>query len=1185
MTIKKIDVIKTVADAVSFFNYLRTGLPDKDGGYDLAFDTETENLNRVFNNKFLTWQFSWRAGHAVVIPIDHPEMPLFSDIKDKLKLIDAFQKLLNSSPQETKINWIVAHNSKFDLSILYGLFRILPRGTIPIWDTMLAMHWLDENRKGMSAVLDGSPYALKTLGKELFNFTYNSEQLAARSEGDLTSLSLSQLIDYAATDTILTLALKAEQIRLVQEQPDDALFKLDRFMRYYYSPASRAVAFMECNGIFTSKKQLDYLHGRNSPIWNRIEQIENVDLQQSPEVYEFRKEQSKLLRGEPNLMYEDDIWGAAMTPFNEELPFFNHNKKDQERAFYLGFLKLKPLSFSKKTKLATLDENFLNTYGEQENYLKIPAIQKYIDYYKTPIKKDESGGDIYPKNPLQLIKEHRELSKLGNTYLTGIANMVNDNHGDNIDARVRASFWLSGTDSGRLSSSNPNLQNLPSGRSKMAKEIKNIFQAEPPSRRWPHGTVLIQLDYKTAEVRWAAIFANDKNLIRLFNEARQSLLAASAVDAKISDDDFKKTQLASDIHRMTTALMFNTDAATVTNSMRQASKCLIGETLLYTSKGILPIKQLVPDLDDDNWLQSLHNITTTSLDATPTDICRVNHKWVNYTIKIDSAIGTSICADVDHLLYVWRDNKVQEQCVKDITIDDYLIITRHNQSFATTSPLLSDCHTQQSMPTIMSVSLAYILGFFTADSTCSKYIINSDINIVNDLLQECFFDCFNESLEIDVKPIDPDSFSQQKIAFFKVPKNIREYLLLLGFLSIDKYTQRVPHIIFSSTKNEIVAYLAAFFESEACIYNDRIEVVNLSKNLILDIQQLLLSLNIISLFFIESDGSYRNFYGLKIINTDILLFKSSVGFISTNKNNQLSSIGQSNEPSPIIELTSLLGQTKASPIEANLIHAALIPITKISRIDKRVKVYDIEVADKSHTFLAHGFLSHNCITFGLLYGMGVKTLASKNGWTEEDAQTKMDLFFSAFPDLHRWLERMPKQVKLKGYTETLMGRRRRLGHLYKTAEYKKEAQASRLAMNAPIQGQSSDAGTIGMFSFLQFLLDKELERKWLIQNVVHDSCLIQVPWQDIEKALAAMQHYFVVGMSDYIKKYFDFTLPLPIECELEIGLKYGDLIKWDGRSVTLPKILEKLEHDAKLLWFSDATKPKIPKDLDLVFLG
>ena len=1311
-----VKLIETVDDALKFIDLLTHGLP-KDQFFDLAFDTETENLNRSFNNKFLSWQFSWKPNHAVFIPIEHPEMPLFAKIEDKVKLIAAFQKLLDSSPEESRISWIVAHNAKFDLSILYGLFRILPRGTIPIWDTLLGMHWLDENRKS-KVTIEGKPYSLKTLGKELLYFTYKSEQLAARADGDLISLSFNELKDYGGTDTILTWHLKQKQMRLAQGigspndsglQSDNALPKLERFMRHYYSPASRAVAFMECNGLHVSKEQLHYLQGENSPIWNRIVRIENVELQESPEVLAFREEHKKTLQGESSVAYEEDLWGD--TEEATDLATFNPNKKDQENAFYLDFLGLEPLALSKKTKKPTLNKAFLNHYADPKVYKALGCIKPYVKYYETPIKEDEEGEPIFPKNPLQLILEYRELTKLGNTYLESISEMIEDTKGDCIDSRVRASYWLSGTDTGRLSSSNPNLQNLPAGRSKMAKEIKNLFQAEPPSKRFKQGTALVQLDYKTAEVRWAAIFAKDSNLIRLFNEAHDSLVKACSPDVVMTNEEFDLTQLASDIHRRTASLMFGVEPAKVSKAQRQASKCLVGSTRLFTNQGIVPIESLVKDKDDDNWLQALDNVIVASRNK-QTEVVGVNHKWVDSTIKLTTKVGVTIQGDHVHPLLVWQDCQLVEKQLADIKIGDYLVFPRTNDVWAQESPsIAASIENEQEItelestvsclvcgeehgnlnthivaahgldtlayrstfpnarlvapaqiakrmnsllgtsynvdipkyPTKLTPSLAKLLGYLVAEGDGQRYTMSGHADDAKEMLQDfmhCFFDCFGVSLEVS----EYREFTDTGV--IRLPQKVVRYLLDVGLIQGYSDTQRVPSIMFRATKSEIVSFLSAYFEGDGSVKDNQIVVTSASALLMQDIQMLLLSLNIIGSQFTEErvtpvGKETRSYYGLRLCIRDARLFQEHIGFVSQRKQKQAEELSRTSAGRDYIYgLEGLLTQLKKTykrgrrwlidgrqvrfgeritkggmseitherlasrPYVLNALNvwstsvgnsvyndvkwlyetkAALIPVVDSTVIEGRVKVYDIEVQDTSHTFTANGLLSKNCITFGLIYGMGVQTLAANNCWSEKDAQDRVDMFFAAFPELKRWLDSVPEGAKHLGYVETKMGRRRRLSDLFESPDFKDRAKASRLAMNAPIQGQSSDGGTIGLFTFLQFLLDNKLERRWIVQNVVHDSCLVQVPIEDIEKALAAMQHYFVQGMADYIRDFFGYALPLPIECEIEVGLKYGDLTKWDGRPSTLPTLIEKIKSDAKELWYTKKEQSgKPPENMDLV---
>jgi len=1298
-----VQLIKTVDEALEVINNLAYGLP-KDRFFDLAFDTETENLNRAFNNKFLSWQFTWDQNQAVFIPIDHPDMPLFAKIEDKVKLINAFQNLLNRSPEESRISWIVAHNAKFDFSLLYGLYRILPRGTIPIWDTLLGMHWINENRKSNSASYEGKPYSLKTLSTELLGFSYKSEQLAARADGDLVSLPFSELVNYGGTDTILTWHLKQKQMRLASLQPDKALPKLERFMRNYYSPASRAIAFMECNGLYVSNEQLQYLQGENSPIWNRIARIENVELQESPEVRAFRESK----KSEANAEYEDDLWGDTVD--NTELEPFNPNKKDQETAFYLDFLGLEPLAMSKKTQKPTLNKAFLNHYAAPEAYLALDSIKPYLAYYKTPCGQDEEGDPIFPKNPLQLILEYRELTKLGNTYLESISEMIQDKNGDCIDNRVRASYWLAGTDTGRLSSSNPNLQNLPAGRSKMAKEIKNLFQAEPPSKRFKQGTALIQLDYKTAEVRWAAIFANDKNLIRLFNEAHDSLVRACSPDVVMTNEEFEDTQLASDIHRRTAALMYGIDPAKVSKAQRQASKCLVGDTKLFTNKGVVTIESLVTDKTDDHWQQRLEDVTVASSQY-KTKAVGINHKWVDSTIRVRTKTGIEIEGDSEHPLLVWQDCQLVEKELSEIKIGDYLVVPRTNDIWPSESPTISayvenkqdtndledtvsclvcgekhgnlnrhlathdlDLQSYRNQfptakmvspmqiakrmnsllgteynkiipryPTKLTPSLAKLLGYLVAEGDGQRYTMSGHADDAKEMLSDfmaCFYECFGSPVEVS----EYREFTSTGV--IRLPQKVVRYLLDVGLIQGYSETQRVPDIMFRATKSEIKAFLSAYFEGDGSVKSNQIVVTSASSLLMQDIQLLLLSMNIVSTRFTEEritpvGKEVRSYYGLRLGIRDSRLFHELIGFVSIRKQAQAAGLPQTSSGRDCIygleklltelkktykrgrrwvienqqvrfgeritkggnsEVTRELLTSRPYVLDAlkvwstsvnNFVYqdikwlldtkAALIPVEDISVSYGRTKVYDIEVEDASHTFIANGLLSKNCITFGLLFGMGVQTLAANNGWSESEAKEKVNMFFAAFPDLKRWLDEIPNITEKKGYVETKMGRRRRLEDLFQNSDFKNRAKAKRLSMNAPIQGQSSDGGTIGLCTFLQHLLDNNLERRWIVQNVVHDSCLVQVPIEDIDKALVVMQHYFVQGMADYITEHFNFTLPLPIECEIEVGLKYGDLTKWDGRPSTLPALIEKIKADAQKLWYTKKDKDgKPPENFDLV---
>jgi len=127
---------------------------------------------------------------------------------------------------------------------------------------------------------------------------------------------------------------------------------------------------------------------------------------------------------------------------------------------------------------------------------------------KTSSGKYSTAADVLEEmrgqNPvLDQILEHREISKLKGTYVGALPLAVNPETG-----RIHTSFNQAGSVTGRLASSNPNLQNIPI-RSELGREVRKAFIA-------PRGRRLVAADYSQVELRIAAHFAQDKFWIEAF---------------------------------------------------------------------------------------------------------------------------------------------------------------------------------------------------------------------------------------------------------------------------------------------------------------------------------------------------------------------------------------------------------------------------------------------------------------------------------------------------------------------------------------------------------------------------------------------------------------------------------------------------------------------------------------------
>lgn len=145
----------------------------------------------------------------------------------------------------------------------------------------------------------------------------------------------------------------------------------------------------------------------------------------------------------------------------------------------------------------------------------------------------EGLRDAHPIIPL--ILEHRELQKIVSTYGASLLEHVKE------DGRIHARFLQHGTTTGRFSSANPNMQNIPAG-GEWGKKVRHAFVARP-------GYVFVGCDYSQIELRVLAILSQDKTLIETFVRGE-------------------------DIHTSVAMAVFNVTKEDVTADMRRSAKVI-----------------------------------------------------------------------------------------------------------------------------------------------------------------------------------------------------------------------------------------------------------------------------------------------------------------------------------------------------------------------------------------------------------------------------------------------------------------------------------------------------------------------------------------------------------------------------------------------------------------------------------
>ncbi|WP_239348803.1 DNA polymerase I [Snodgrassella communis] len=167
------------------------------------------------------------------------------------------------------------------------------------------------------------------------------------------------------------------------------------------------------------------------------------------------------------------------------------------------------------------------------------------------------------------------------------------------------------------------------------------------------------------------------------------------------------------------------------------------------------------------------------------------------------------------------------------------------------------------------------------------------------------------------------------------------------------------------------------------------------------------------------------------------------------------------------------------------------------------------------------------INFGLIYGMSEYGLAKSLGIELQAAQHFISRYFSRYPGVHEYMEKIKELALHRGFVETLFGRRLYLPDL-KSSNGTVRAGAFRAAINAPMQGTASDLIKRAMIAVQSWLGQKKMQTKLIMQ--VHDELVLQVP----KSELATLQAHLPELMSGVAQ------LKVPLIADLGTGYNWDE---------------------------------------------
>lgn len=467
-------------------------------------DYET-NAEPIYNKGFkpTILSVSWMPGFGASIPLDHFETKDYTSPGwNWKKMLRKFGEEVIENYEITKVAW----NWKFDDQINQK-YRIFYRGTC--LDGMLAKYLLNEEK----------PNDLKSMVRRYLPEYGNYEKQDAFDKIPWDKKELDPLCHYGCQDTDYTLRL---MIFFEKKLIDLGLYST---FRNLIMSASRVLTSVEKNGLYLDREFNNQLLETYKPKIDAARQA----IYDLPRVKKFEKK------------YNQEKVDKYIQSIESELEELDYNDPKDKRKIA-----------SREQKISNIKAGIFTTKKEQElirpinlgSSVDLPALMYSEEgFHFEVIKNNESGKPSTdeetltnlrltvkkPDSPkaifLDRLLELRGLEKMYTGFIKGWSNEVQD------DSRLHGRFNIHGTTSGRLSSAEPNVQQIP--KTSVDPNIKLQLKA-------PKGTLYIASDFSQAELRIMAHLSGDETYLNAFNSGQDPHLAIAATKYHIPYEEALK---------------------------------------------------------------------------------------------------------------------------------------------------------------------------------------------------------------------------------------------------------------------------------------------------------------------------------------------------------------------------------------------------------------------------------------------------------------------------------------------------------------------------------------------------------------------------------------------------------------------------------------------------------------------
>ena len=618
-------------------------------------------------------------------------------------------------------------------------------------------------------------------------------------------------------------------------------------------------------------------------------------------------------------------------------------------------------------------------------------------------------------------------------------------------------------------------------------------------------SVVVSVDMCAEELRLVANIYKEQTWIKAFNSGQ-------------------------DVHKSTACKIFGEE--NYCKEARKKAKCISGDSLLYTDMGIIKIRDINPNRIEGLPIDVDFNIST------PEGVCRCSKFIYNgnkNTIKFNMNNGATLEVTPDHL--VRSDNKWVR--ADSLHIGDYIDF----------EPTAIDSNNYQTIDLsyingaklTFSKELSYYIGAILGDGSISRknvYFMSEDYELIqymSSIVKRYNLGEAHENVQKYTK-----TSNKPFIRLNCGPKKARDLCRDIGLIDEIGHKQfKVPDIVLRSPNDVKFAFIQGIFDTDGTISkyaghksNFSLDFCTKSNELAVGCMHILRCLGVSCRICTSYNKVYkRMYYKVKLRATSARRFLELGGFKCIHKQDRLKEWCKN---------VSFIKEYKKH---------YMIDSIEESNSD----VYDLTIENESHSFLANGFVVHNCASFGILYGASAYGFHNQfPDMTLEECEEFIEKFKAALPSIEAGQKASVRYAKKNGFVKTYFGRPRRVKYYLNHPDRSMRSFGERTVKNTAVQGAAGDCLKLMIIRLWKELFLKYPEVKWV--GSIHDEITYIIPKSILIDALKIIKKCQTIKLPDW---------PVQLDCDISIGKSFGELIPWflDDETGELTPQIEEIKHE------------------------